>query len=189
MSNLSKTNFASTAAEYLKSRQELEEKNLEFSKQLKGNINAYNTVVRNLARKFNSDTLKYSTITARLAIHPDAVLKTITKDYYVFEYDGKTQSIHKNLLRNDPIAVSQYVRYHIRQLQTETRANEYKSAKAAKDKANRELKAVQRNFEQAEKTLALLDRQANKRATQIEERLRKKIAQREQASQSALASK
>jgi hypothetical protein len=184
----SKPNFMSLANDYLLAQKKIAdaqreslERSREFFNSIKSNIHAYNTVVRNLALKFNSEQTPFSTVYDKLYINPESEFVRIEAytQQYVFSYKGMEQKVPMVLLTNNPIVVAQYVRKQIRSIQDAAREKAYQEAKAAKNKASREFKQVERNLENAERMLNLVERQQAKRAKMITERLQKKIKKRD----------
>lgn len=173
--------FLTAAAEFIEARKEYNEKLNAFSAELKARINAHNTVVRNLARKFNSDLTPYREIITNCEIIVDpATFTGISYGYANFTetvaspkpsfYSNKPttrqKSIPFELLRNDPIASAVYVRKQIREMQKNKRAAELKKAQDELKKA-RQAKTIAENNEkkiaaQVEATQASLGRAINR---------------------------
>lgn len=155
-----RNNFAVLAAEAITAKEEYERKTQELNDQFRSRTTEYNIVVQNTARKFLSQSDIYRQTINDLVIPTQA---TLTKhhaytDTYVFEHAGRRWEIPAVLFINNPILVAQYTRRHIRKLQEQKRAAEYKAAKdaltaakAAMTKAERQLTEATVNMEAAEK--------------------------------------
>lgn len=176
-----RNNFAEIAAEAIAAKEEYERKTKELNEQFRSRIDAYNTVVRNTARKFLSEPAIYSQTIKDLVIPAQATLikHTTSTNTYIFEHAGRQLQIPAVLFTNNPILVAQYTRRHIRQLQEKKRVAEYdtardnlRAAKAAMTKAEKQL---------AEATVTMAD--AEKKRNAAKARVYAKLDKRRKALQ------
>jgi hypothetical protein len=175
----SKTNLQDLAAAYIQEREDAKKRNTEFNAEFQERIKFFNTVVRNLATKFNSPELSFSQIYNQLSISPSSELSHVNT--YSGEYMIGSRSISMSLLRNDPIAISVYVRREIRRMQVEQRALAYKNAKVAQDRAKSELAALQRKVDDATAIVDGYDKRMKSREKYILKRAEHKMKVRAKA--------
>lgn len=151
--------FSKTAATFVEARAQYNHALAEFSEELNKQVEAHNTVVHNLAKKFNSELISYQEIVAKCKIVIDpANFSGMSNEYLSFTVPvqssysyGKAQTTRQlipvAILRNDPIASAMYVRSQIRALQNQKRTDELKKIEAELKKA-RQAKTTAANNEQ-----------------------------------------
>lgn len=171
-----RNNFAEIAAEAIAAKEEYERKTKELNDQFRSRIDAYNTVVRNTARKFLSERDIYNQTINDLVIPAQATLikhNTYTNTY-TFEHAGRQLQIPAILFTNNPILVAQYTRHHIRQLQEKKRAADYKTAQTNLTAAKAAMTKAEKQLAEATATMAA----AEKKRTAAEARVYAKLEKR-----------
>jgi len=156
--SVAKRAFYAAQREVEKQQQELEEKRQEALTQLNASraahgaaISLYNVVVYNTLRKFIHEPAIVSEMHRKLTIPSDATVLGIShahgeeNPHYVFQTSKGKMSLPTSLFRNDPIAVSQYVRKQAREAQ-------HAALKRDVAKMQKEQKAAERALQQAQNT-------------------------------------
>lgn len=176
MSSMSSFNEASVAA--IAKRKAEEQEKSEFDAQLASRISSYNHVVRNTAVKFNGTPGLVSAVLHQLLIPAKSELVSVSSytGEYVFEANGKKQSIHWSLLMNDPMIVAQHTRKHIRKFQETQRVEDYKKAKAAATSAKTALTKAENAYKAAAAELEAAEQKAKKVEAAVNARLKAKLA-------------
>lgn len=125
-----------------------------FNKDLEGRLEFHNTIVKNLALKFNSELTPKSVIISAFSLEfsaADFVRENETTIVFRDKtHGGSNRTIPKYLLHNDPMLIAQYVRKKIRKLQISEREHELREAE-------KRLNTVRNNrirAEETEKTVA-----------------------------------
>lgn len=174
--NTSITRLQESALQQMEARKEYEKQAVEFAEQLQQRIANYNSVVVNTARKFQSDYDVWAHIMT-LTIPKNATFLSYMKhsNEYVFQWNGTTQHVPGHLLNNDPIAVAQYTRWHVRKFQEKRQGERYNEAKSALLKANRALTTAQNAAKKAQQRMDAEEEVSRNHEQRILTRAQKKV--------------
>lgn len=182
------TDFIKLATAQVEAQKALNESNRAFNETLKSNIQFYNTIVRNLVRKFHSPMIGWTSTIDALSIDPKSEFVRVnpsTGDYTFVRPNGEEFKVNFTLLRQDPIAIAQHVRRAIRRMQDVYRENEYKNIVSEQKQAQRALTTAQNKFNESENKLAAAEKRQKNRLKYADKRIARmlavKQAQREKA--------